>query len=94
MTITRINEFHAQEGNGKALFDLVASFVPMIKSSRGCLSCQLFVDTDDADHIVVVEQWQTVADHQASAQNIPPETIQSAMQLMAGPPKGYYLQQE
>ena len=90
MSITRINEFQAQEGQGEALRDLIQSFVPMIESSDGCHSCQLLQSQDDPTRIVVIEVWDSTEAHQASMKNIPPGALQEAMTLLAGPPKGGY----
>ena len=90
MSITRINEFQAQEGKGEALRDLIQSFVPMIESSDGCQSCQLLQSQEDPTRIVVIEIWDSTEAHQASMKNIPPGALQEAMKLLAGPPKGGY----
>ncbi len=47
MSVTRINEFLAQAGQGDALYDFIESFMPMIKSSDGCQSCQLLQSQDN-----------------------------------------------
>ncbi len=90
MSITRINEFQAQEGQGEALRDLIESFVPLIESSDGCQSCQLLQSLEDPTRIVVIEVWDSTEAHQASIKNIPPGALQEAMKLLAGPPKGGY----
>ncbi len=90
MSITRINEFQAQEGKGEALRDLIESFVPMIESSDGCQSCQVLQSQEDPTRIVVIEVWESTEAHQASMKNIPPETMQEAMKLLADRPQGGY----
>ena len=90
MSITRINTFQAQEGQGDALRDLVGSFVPMIEASKGCHSCRLLQNQDDPAQVVVIEVWASTEAHQASMKNIPPEALQAAMKLLAAPPKGAY----
>lgn len=90
MTITRINEFRAVEGQGEALGDLIGSFVPIIEASDSCHSCQLLRSQEDATKIVVIELWDRVESHQASVKNIPPETLEEAKKLLAGPPTGGY----
>jgi quinol monooxygenase YgiN len=62
----------------------------LINASEGSLSCQLLRYINDQEGVVVIEVWQSVAHHQASAKNIPQSALQLAMQLMAGPPKGSY----
>lgn len=59
MSITRINEFQAQPGQGDALRDLMATFVEMIKGSDGCLSCQLLQKLGERETILVIEVWES-----------------------------------
>lgn len=90
MSITRINEFQARDGQGDALRDLIQSFVPMIEASEGCQSCQLLQGQDDPTRIIVIEVWDSAEAHQASLKNIPPSALGQAMTLLAGPPKGAF----
>ena len=90
MSITRINTFQAQEGQGNALRDLIGSFVPVIEASEGCLSCRLLQNQNDPAQIVVIEVWESTEAHQASMKNIPPGALEAAMKLLAAPPKGAY----
>ena len=90
MSITRINEFQAREGQGNTLRDLISAFVPMIASSDGCQSCQLLQSQEDPTRIVVIEIWDSTEAHQAAMTNIPPDALKEAMMLLASPPKGGY----
>lgn len=90
MPVTRINEFQAQEGRGDDLRQLLASFIPTIESAPGCISCQLLKSQGDPDRLVVIEVWESVEAHQAATQDIPPEALQDASQLMARTPQGDY----
>lgn len=92
MSVTRINEFEAKEGQGDALHRLVASFVPMIEASEGCHRCRLLRGLDEPEKVVVVEDWDDVEAHRASIKNIPPDALKDAMALLARPPKGAYFQ--
>ena len=90
MSIVRINEFQAQEGQGDALRDLIGSFVPFIEGSEGCISCQLLQHIEEPTRIVVVETWESTEAHQASLKNIPPGVFEQARTLLAAPPTGGY----
>ena len=90
MSITRINEFQAREGEGDSLRELIRSFVPLIETSQGCHSCQLLQNQEDPTQIVVIEVWDSIEAHQASADNITPGTMEAATRLLAGPPRGGY----
>lgn len=91
MSVTRINEFQAQEGRGGELRKLIAAFVPSIEAAPGCRSCRLLQGVDDPARIVVIEEWESVEAHQAAMRDIPADGMQAAKALLAGPPKGEYL---
>jgi quinol monooxygenase YgiN len=90
MNITRINKFQAHEEQAQALRDLLDSFIPIIRGSVGCLDCQVLQNLDDPAQIVVIEIWESIGAHQASAKNIPSNALEKAMTLMAGPPESAY----
>ncbi len=92
MSVTRINEFLAQEGQGETLRKLIQSFQADIEASQGCHSCKVLQSKQNADSVVVIEIWDSVEDHEASVKNIPVEALQAAMKLLAAPPKGEYFQ--
>lgn len=90
MSITRINEFRAHEGQGDALRERLESFIPTIAASDGCQSCQLLQSQADPAHLVVIEVWDSIEAHQASVRNIPAGAVEDTMKLLAGSPKGEY----
>ena len=90
MSITRINKFVAKDGMGDQLHAFLTSLVPVIEQSPGCESCKVLRSQEHADEFLVVEAWVSVAAHQASAMNIPPEKIAAVMPLLASPPSGSY----
>ena len=90
MKITRINQFPANPGSGDELYELISSFLPLIRGSDGCIDAQLLRGVDDPDKIVVIEVWRDQEAHLASAKNVPPGTFEKAMALMSGPPSGGY----
>jgi quinol monooxygenase YgiN len=90
MSITRINEFRAQEGSADQLHALLKSSIPVIEGAAGCLSCQVLRSQKDRNHIIVIEVWESVEAHQASLKAIPPEIFLDARKLLAAPPTGEY----
>ena len=48
-------------------------------------------DLDDERSFVVIELWDSVEAHKASAKDIPPEQLEEIMQPLASPPQGRYL---
>ena len=90
MTITRINKFQAHAEQAHVLWELLESFVPMIRGSDGCLDCQVLQNLDDPAQIVVIEIWESVEAHQESVKNIPADALKEVMTLFAGPPESAY----
>ncbi len=91
MGIHRIGEFRAHPGEGDALLDLLNKyFVPMIEESDGWLSYQIFQRQDEPEKVMIIEQWESVKAHQASAQDIPPEALGKVRELLAEAPAGGY----
>ena len=90
MTITRINQFEAKPGKEQALFAFLQSVIADIEHCAGCRSCRLLRSTDDPAHLAIIEEWDSIDDHQRAARAIPPEKMSEAMALFATPPSGRY----
>src|SRR5512145_1918382 len=90
MSVTRIGEMQAKEGFTEALQDFLISIMPMIKSSKGCESVQLYQSQDDTSKFTMIEIWDSTESHQASVRNIPPEKLGEIRPLLAGSPSGSY----
>ncbi|MEO7913516.1 MAG: antibiotic biosynthesis monooxygenase [Roseiflexaceae bacterium] len=54
MSITRINEFTAKEGQGDRQRDLLRSFLANLASVAGCQSCQVLQSAEHPHRIVVI----------------------------------------
>lgn len=94
MSITRINEFQARDGEGKALYNFLKSILPLVQDSEGNISCKILQNEEDPTQILVIEVWENKETHAASVKNIPKELLQEAMQYIAAPPKGAYYKSE
>lgn len=90
MSITRIGETQAKPELTEALRDFLVSIIPMIKSSEGCESVQLYQSQDDPTRFIVIEIWDSIESHRASVKNIPPEMLADIRPLLASPPSGSY----
>ena len=91
MTILRIGEVQAREGQGDALLEhLQTFFIPGIESSQGWISYQILRHQDDPTRIMIIEVWESVEAHRASAMSIPPEVVQKVRELVAGSLSGGY----
>ncbi len=92
MTITRIGETQANPGLITELRDFLISILPMIKSSQGCESVTLYQSRDDPAKFTILEVWDSIESHQASAQNIPPQKLSEIRPLLATSPSGGYFE--
>jgi quinol monooxygenase YgiN len=90
MGIYRIGETQAKSETVEALRDFLTSIMPGIKESPGCESVQLFQSADDPAKFTMIEVWDSVESHRASAKNIPPELLGQIMPLLATKPSGSY----
>lgn len=92
MSITRINHFEAKVGCETDLFNFMQSVVASICNADGCISCQLLKGAENTAQLAVIEEWVSIAHHQAAASIIPKEQLQQAMAFFAKPPFGIYFQ--
>ena len=94
MSITRINNFEARDGEGKALYNFLKSILPLIQETEGNISCKILQNEDDPTKILIYEVWESKEVHQAATKNIPPELLHEAMQYLAAPPEGNFYKSE
>ncbi|MDB5815398.1 MAG: hypothetical protein JWN23_2515 [Rhodocyclales bacterium] len=90
MSVMRITNFEAKDDMAERLGTLLTSVIPLIEQSPGCESCRLLRSQDNDKSFVMIEAWSSIAEHQASVKQIPPEKIIAAMTLLAAPPSGIY----
>ena len=90
MSVIRMGEMQAAEGKVDELRDFLLSIVPIITGSAGCVSCQLLHSQDDSAKFVMIEVWESMEFHQASAQNILPEMMAAIRPLLGAAPDGSY----
>jgi quinol monooxygenase YgiN len=90
MSVTRIGETRAKPETTEALRDFLLSIMPMIKSSKGCESVTLYQSQTDPTKFTMIEVWEGIESHQASAKNIPPEMLAQIRPLLASAPSGEY----
>ncbi|HET8668832.1 MAG TPA: antibiotic biosynthesis monooxygenase family protein [Terriglobales bacterium] len=90
MAVTRINLFTAKPGSEAQLCQFLDSILPIIRSCEGCHSCRLLLGAEDSSQLAIIEEWESIAAHQAAARAIPQEQIAQASTLFAKPPTGVY----
>jgi len=90
MSIARIGEFAGKSGQIDELKNFLFSIIPMIKSSPGCESVQLYQSQKDPTRFTMIEIWENIESHQASVKNIPPEKLSEIRPLLGSAPSGSY----
>lgn len=90
MSVTRINHFEAMPGSEADLFAFMQHVVSAVSAADGCINCKLLKGAESAAQFAVIEEWVSIAHHQAAASIIPKEQIQQAMVFFAKPPFGIY----
>jgi quinol monooxygenase YgiN len=63
---TYILNFHASAGNADALLALLQQGRDFSLESDGCEAFEVYQRVDDPHHIVFVERWASVAEHDAN----------------------------
>jgi quinol monooxygenase YgiN len=64
MTVTLIVKLRAHPGSGAALRDLLDP-LPAENDIPGCLGWEVYSNKADPDEVLLLERWQTAADHKA-----------------------------
>jgi quinol monooxygenase YgiN len=90
MSVARIGDVQAKQGLTEDLREFLISIMPIIKSSQGCESVQLYQSQDDPTKFTMIEVWNSVESHQASVKNIPPEKLTEIRRLLTSAPSGSY----
>lgn len=90
MTITRVNEFLAKDGKAAALGEYLASIVPAIEASEGCLYCHLLQGHDNPRRFLIIETWESIASHQLAIQDIDRDEFLATMRELAHAPQAEY----
>jgi quinol monooxygenase YgiN len=91
MTVTRIGEMKARQGQEEALrlfFETVV--MPAVGAAAGNQSYYLMQNLADPTRFIFIELWDSVEAHQASARAIDPRQIENVMKLLSSPPRGEY----
>ena len=90
MSIARIGEVHAKPDRAEELRLFLISIMPMIRSSEGCESVQLYQSDEDPGKFIMIEVWDSTEFHRASVENIPAEKLGEIGPLLATSPSGGY----
>jgi quinol monooxygenase YgiN len=90
MSIYRIGDFQTKAELVEEMLDFLHSIMPIIQSSQGCESVQLYQSQDDPTKFMMIEVWDRVESHRASVKNIPSDLLAQIQPLLASSPSGSY----
>lgn len=94
MSIFRINEFQAKEGQGDLLLETLKSYDSIFKFLNGYQSLQVLQSVEDPDRVVVIEGWDSIDAHQTAVKKTPVHAFETVMRLLADSPTGAYYRQK
>jgi quinol monooxygenase YgiN len=91
MTITRIGEMKAREGQEAALRSFFETVImPALDRSEGLQSYHLLQNQVEPTRFIFIELWDSIEAHKESVNNIDPRQIETVMKLLADKPWGEY----
>ena len=93
MSVFRINEFRAREGQGDRLLEALNGYDAIFKFLDGYQSIQVLQSLEEPDRIVVIEKWDSIEANQTAAKKIPVHVFETVMRLSVDSPKGGYYHQ-
>ena len=91
MTVTRIGEMKAKQGQEEAVrlfFETV--IMPELDQSAGMQSYHLLQNRSEPSRFIFIELWDSIEAHQASVKNIDTRQVEIVMKLLADRPWGEY----
>ena len=92
---TVIVHFIAKSDKVDQLRDFIMPAIPRLRDLRGCLGGSLYHDIEEPELFVLVEHWQTAADHKAYIETIETDGTMAAMRpLLEREPVRRYLSEE
>src|SRR5262245_17558765 len=94
MSVTRSKEFRAKDGSPDALHAFRTRLIRTSGAIRSCLSGRLLQQHDEPTRFIVLEVWESIAAHQASVKDIPPEALAEVIALLDGRPTGAYYHEQ
>ena len=90
MSISRIGAFTGNPERIDELKEFLFSILPIITSSHGCKSVQLYQSKDDPTRFTMIEVWDSIESHRTSVKNIPSEMLAQIQPLLGAAPQGGY----
>jgi len=87
MAHIKLNEFEARIGKSDELNQFLESLIPYIRSSDGCITCEMVKHHKEPSKFSILEKWESEDAHKASIKNFPKDEFIYGLSLMSSPPK-------
>ncbi|MGY8998508.1 MAG: putative quinol monooxygenase [Rhodospirillales bacterium] len=85
-------EFVCRDGLGKELLSLLSEMIPETRKKEGAISIDMCTDQDNPDRIVLIERWNSRANHEAYvAYRKERGDIDTITTMLIAPPKFIWL---
>jgi quinol monooxygenase YgiN len=86
-----MGEMRALPGKEAQLHAFIARvIVPALQTTDGCRGCHVWQADGEPGRFLIIEEWDSVAAHQASVKQIDPDDIKAIMELLDDSPAGHY----
>lgn len=81
----------AQPGKSSELRDFLTTALPQIRQAPGCHGARVLADAEQEDAVLLVEQWASVARHEAHVASLMESGLMDrVMSMAAAPPRSEY----
>jgi quinol monooxygenase YgiN len=85
--------FHCRPGKGKDLLSTLAEILGDTRAYDGCISVETFVDADNPDTIMIIEDWETRTQNESyNAWRAETGIAETLTPILSAPPQTRYLE--
>ncbi|MCF8260010.1 MAG: antibiotic biosynthesis monooxygenase [Melioribacteraceae bacterium] len=89
MSVKYIGQAIAKVGKNEEFKAFVEqSIMPILISSKGCDSCNLYMETESSNKFLLIERWDSIESHRRAIKKIPVDAYNKFMDLVSEAPKG------
>jgi quinol monooxygenase YgiN len=86
MSVTFVVRFEVKTGMTARFREAILPLIAHVERAPGCVFCELFQSVNNSNGFVCVEEWNSVAAHQAASKNYPPAAVEAVMESIVMPP--------
>jgi quinol monooxygenase YgiN len=92
MTIARIYGLEAAAGKAVQLESALTELAGRVRVIPGCQGVEILRPTDNGNHYMLVEKWDSIDAHKTGAKSLGKEAVAPMIAALAKPPQGSYLE--